>query len=181
MDKLSRPALCRRLAVGAAVLAALAAGIGFLYRFAVSDAPWDWTRPFALQARLQDERSREAALDSEVGEAFQRVQAKQRVKADLIAGRITLFEAAARYRDLSAGQANYLRLLRAYYPGRSDEERLCRSVIDHVRHVLIGQRKEPDEFIASLEAELHEHLERYGTVRLPDVYHDELGLTRMRR
>jgi hypothetical protein len=169
------------LAVGVAILATLGAGIGILYRFATADGSLDWVHPLGLQQWLTDERNREAQLDEAVGEAYRRVLGKQRVRLALIAGRITLFEAAARYRDLDAGQANSRTRLRASYPGSSDEERICRSLIAHVKHTLEGQRKDPNPVVASLEAELHEHLQRHGTVRLPDVYHDELGLTQMAR
>jgi hypothetical protein len=103
-----------------------------------------------------------------------RVFAKDLVARELIAGKRSLFEAAALFgalnrlppeaRDLpdldelSGGQ-------RA--PARSGEERLCRQVIAWVPGVLRGRPGEAKDVTDRLEAELSEELRERGVIRLP--------------
>jgi hypothetical protein len=86
--------------------------------------------------------------------------------SDLLAGRSTLFETAAGFRAVQRVKDEYVRPVPFRFPGRTEEEQLCRQVIAHVEEQL---RDEPEGpvVVARLEKELQEHLERYGTVRLP--------------
>jgi hypothetical protein len=110
-------------------------------------------------------------LDEEIGERQRRVLARMRAKdaiaEDLIAGRLTLVEAAARVRDLPDGFDGWLGLLPPDEQGAGDGETLCRHVIAWARVVLADR---PDKAAAvgrRLEAELAAHLKRHGTVTLP--------------
>jgi hypothetical protein len=88
----------------------------------------------------------------------------------LLAGELTLFEAAIRFRDLSErGPPFDWENFRRVYPGRSDEERFCRKVIAEVERSLT-----PDAptrragVLALLEAELREYLGDPGGVGFPE-------------
>jgi hypothetical protein len=86
-------------------------------------------------------------------QALQRVEGKQQVIADLIAGRLDLLEAAARFAHLQ--------------PGFSDDgERLCRSVIGWAYLALSDRPERAEALTERLEQELAAHLERHGVVRL---------------
>jgi hypothetical protein len=98
------------------------------------------------------------------------LDAKDQVAGEVIAGRLRLTEAAARFRALEAVRPNrycdpHLELI----PGDSEGERLCRKVIGHVQgclHWFDPAREQ--EVTAGLEAELRDELARDGTVRLPE-------------
>jgi hypothetical protein len=109
-------------------------------------------------------------LEDEVKRVQQRCDAKIAVVADVIAGRLTLFEAAARFRGLNASNPQAEYWLTTYaYPDQPYELALCRSVIDRVAVKLRSQASgEPDDTVARLEAELAEHLNRHGRICLPD-------------
>jgi hypothetical protein len=61
----------------------------------------------------------------------QRIEAKEAVVRELIAGRVTLPEATARFMALNQSHPEYLRMIRENYPGSSDEEKTARNVIDY--------------------------------------------------
>jgi hypothetical protein len=86
--------------------------------------------------------------------------------SDLLAGRSTLIETAAGFRAVNAVKEKHTGRISLPFPGRSEDEQLCRQVIVYVGEWL---RDEPDRdaAVAGLEKELREHLRRYGTVRLP--------------
>jgi hypothetical protein len=105
----------------------------------------------------------------------ERMRQRRRQRAALLAataaGRVPLFEAAARLRELeleAVPAEHYDRMLRWIFPGRSTAERLCRKVIQGIRDGTCGPYTAA-EAAARLERELAEHLEHRGTVRLPEV------------
>jgi len=104
---------------------------------------------------------------------------KYRLTRDVIAGRLSLFEAAARFRRLN--KVNPVDELIGYW-GDSQEDRLCQEVMQWVSVAL--QREDPDnraDCCKRLEEELRRHKEQFGKVLLPaddsvdddtnDLYH----------
>jgi hypothetical protein len=86
--------------------------------------------------------------------------------SDLLAGRSTLFETAAGFRDIQLVKDRCGRVVSLPFPGRTEEEQLCRQVIAYVETQILEEPEGPAT-VARLKKELQEHLERYGTVRLP--------------
>src|SRR5262249_32180009 len=95
----------------------------------------------------------------------------------LLAGRMTLLEAAACFRDLNwEPPAFHWDYFRARWPGDSDDERHCHEVLAWVLLQTRGTgnaRAGPDNCTAEaartkLEAELAEHL-RCGPLHLPEI------------
>jgi hypothetical protein len=116
------------------------------------------------------EEARWRALCSGV---LQRGLAKGRLAADVAAGRLTLLEAAAGFRELNSRWPPFdWRLWRQFIHGRfsgvSDEEGLCRQVIGCAKSTLWQQPEKAEQVARRLEAELDQHL-RHGTLRLPPV------------
>jgi hypothetical protein len=127
-------------------------------------------------AIAQQEELRKQRLDAEHMEVFGRSQARARVVSAVIEERITLLEAAAHFRALDASQQSkwiYTYALRTQFQGRSDEERLCRRVIDAARWALIDKPDLAAAVVKRLQAELSEHLARHGRVQLPTVSHKD--------
>jgi hypothetical protein len=99
----------------------------------------------------------------------QRGEARDEVVRDLQARRITLLEAAARFRQLDHTKPDFnWEAFRQCHPGRCDDERHCRHVIAWAKSALSTRPSEAAELVARLEAELQEHLRRDGAVRLPE-------------
>jgi hypothetical protein len=84
----------------------------------------------------------------------------------LLAGRLTLFEAAAGFRAMRQVKARYLQPDPLPFPGKTEEEQLCRQVLVYVETVSQGESG-PAAVVARLHKDLQEHLERSGTVHLP--------------
>jgi hypothetical protein len=81
----------------------------------------------------------------------------------VLAGRLTLLQAAACFRDLNQQPPEFhWELFRAQTPGMSDDERHCRAVIDLIRL----DRTVEAASVARLVQELEGHLRR-GTLDLP--------------
>jgi hypothetical protein len=98
---------------------------------------------------------------------MRRVQEKQRLAWELIEGRLSLPEAAARYRDLEEQQPSFnWRGFRCTCPGESDDERHCREVIVFVGVELQGRPETDLALVGRLEAELQARLGR-GDFHLP--------------
>jgi hypothetical protein len=92
---------------------------------------------------------------------------KRRLAGEVIAGQLSLLEAAARFRDLDERPpAACRRGLRAAFPGASDDECHCRAVLSYVREELWHRPGADPAAADRLEAELRALLER-GDPRLP--------------
>lgn len=103
------------------------------------------------------------------------IEAKRAVARELVAERLTLREAAARFRDLDRDAPEiYWRGFPYLYPGRSEAERYCRQVIDCVEGELGltvegGSRAQPG--VAAIAARLRQELDQHlaaGTLTLPE-------------
>ncbi len=117
--------------------------------------------------RTEEER-RAVELERVRQEVLRRTTARQAVIDAVVAGRMDLLQAAARFRQLNESLPEVGRgLLRAFIPGASDEERLCRQVINCVRGPGVNRDGEPYEPAAArLEAQLNNLLRR-GELQLP--------------
>lgn len=148
--------------------AASLAAAGLLDRQRLAEAAADLGQlPRSVRAWLDSNREI-AEIDREMEAFWKRHEARREVIAELTRRRLTLAEAAGRFRDLNA-EAPCRRHLRANHPGRTEEESVCRHLIAWARGELSGRSPGlADEVAARLEAELERHLERDGTVYLPD-------------
>jgi hypothetical protein len=101
---------------------------------------------------------------------------REGIVREVIAGRMSLFIAAAWFRaiDDELRPPKFPYELRYAYPGDSYEERQCRRVIKDVYDALEDDPCWRAARAAHLERELDEHLRRNGMVRLPEVKGDPL-------
>jgi hypothetical protein len=123
------------------------------------------------EASLLQERRRTEHLQAKLNQLRRRQQAIRGVIAEVIAGRTTLFQAAAQVQALERDVTHprhYRHLLRSSFGGNSLEENLCRKVIVYVREQ-VKQRPGLAATVRRLEAELGKELRRHGKIRLPRV------------
>jgi hypothetical protein len=90
-------------------------------------------------------------------DSIRRIQAKVQIADEVVAGRLTLLEAARRYRPLQESAPGGLRYLLRKYPGATEQEVLCRNVITFARGTP-SMQPERATVVARLEAELAEYL-----------------------
>jgi len=109
-------------------------------------------------------------LEDQAKCAHQRCVAKDALALEVIAGRLTLFEAAAKFRTINKSNPQAEHWLSRYqYRDEPYELALCRSVIRRVELELEARALgAEDNTVDRLEAELAEHLRRHGRVSLPD-------------
>jgi hypothetical protein len=149
---------------GAGCLLLAAAAVGYSgYRDSVNPAS-TVPGPAALDEPPADD------LDLALAWLRRSLAAKDQVTGEVIAGRLRLPEAAARFRALEAARpSRYCDPHTELLPGDSEGERLCREVIWHVQGRLHwDDPAREQEVTARLEAELRDQLARDGTVRLPE-------------
>jgi hypothetical protein len=114
--------------------------------------------------KMEGEAEREARLERQLQAVRKRTEAKWQVVRQLLAGRLTLREAAARFGALNDEPAD-CPCRDDHFPGATRGERLCRQVIAWVREEAREGQAEAAEAAACLEAELEALLARGA--RLP--------------
>jgi hypothetical protein len=118
--------------------------------------------------RIVDEQRRADKLEVQLANVVRRGARRRETVQELIAGRRTLREAAARSQALAREDPDFpWDMFRREYPGRTDEERHCRQMIVFVQTALQDHPGEAAEVVARLEAELEAYREPDGTIRLP--------------
>jgi hypothetical protein len=149
----------------AVVFTAVGAGLMYFSAAILPRLGLDFGELAALQRQLDEVGRVDEELDHHRGIVLRRIVAKQQVVGELQAGRLTLLQAAARFRDLEEA----LPVTRGWPPratsGPAEGERWCREVMAWAQ----TQHGEylPD-LAARLEADLRRHRGTDGTVRLPD-------------
>src|SRR5262249_12037999 len=95
--------------------------------------------------------------------------AKHQIVQEVIAGQMTLLEAAAHFRALDRQPPAFdWEAFRFSYPGPSEEERHCQEVTTYVANQLVDDPCLAETLRERLKGELAEHL-RHGTLALPEV------------
>ena len=156
-----------RLSVGASLLSALLACGSYVYptwsaRLGLNLTPW-------LESERDLERAcrRRETLNEHTRLVQQDLEAKCRVNEELRNDRLTLLEAAARFRDMGHSCLDPEgALFRQFYAGQTDTERWCRKVISYMRAVSPAHTDGASR-ADQLEAELSQHLAQ-GPLQLPD-------------
>jgi hypothetical protein len=104
---------------------------------------------------LQDESDREARLEHRGGRLKERIAAKQAVSEDLLAGRLTLNQAAEQFLALNGDDPTPRAYLDRQYGGATLEEKAARWVIDFT--VVAVPPAECDRVRARLEDQFRAH------------------------
>jgi hypothetical protein len=112
---------------------------------------WNW--PQGLQQYdAASERDEELARQGPL--ALERIKAKDAIARELIAGRLSLAEAVARFRALPHPPRRMRELLRRYHGAGSDEEILRQHVLDWACLLLEGEPARAEALRRRLLAEL---------------------------
>jgi hypothetical protein len=126
-----------------------------------------WSVP-CLKGVWPEEQSREARITQRLEAVRSRVKAKQAIARDVVDGRLTLLEGAARCRDIDRRSPEFRWTeFRESRAASCDEERHCQEIIEQVDGVLPWNSPQKEEILHRLRAELRQHLE-YGLLQLPD-------------
>jgi hypothetical protein len=126
-----------------------------------------WRRTMDDPVRRQQKRGDE--LERKIKAVLRRLERKERIVKALLAGRLTLLEAASRFRALNQGPPEFSwDRFRDSLPGDSDDERHCYEVIEFVYNALRqDDPRRAAEVRECLRAQLREDL-RCGPLRLPE-------------
>jgi hypothetical protein len=118
----------------------------------------DFDRLPALVERLLYERERKERLAEQDAQVQARMASKRQLLLDLAAGRLSLAQAAARYRALSRGIPEVWDAVREVAPSGSSEEGLCRFVIQCVETEIDFEPGQRERVLCRLNAELDARL-----------------------
>ncbi len=146
-----------------ALLVSLACGLAF----ALLGVPGGWSGGpgDGFLADVLAEAERGSRLDELSGAYARRIFAKHGLVEDVIAGRLSLRQAAARFRDLNEQPPAFDReRFLSLYPGADDDERHCREVLAWVLDQSQGNLD--TDLAARLETELQAVLDRAGAAPL---------------
>lgn len=128
-------------------------------------------RASAADTMGDEEVLRRQLLEAHRADVRRRDRGREKIFADLMAGRLTFWEAAAGYRALDRRLADpdrWARLMRVLFPGCSEEECYCRNLLQNLREV--GRNCAKARRLAEqLAGQFEDRLRREGTLRLPEV------------
>jgi hypothetical protein len=106
-------------------------------------------------------------LDLRLAAAHRPSEARKRIARQVLAGKLSLLQAAVRYQDLNESYDDFCwEDFRTRYPGATDDEHACRQVIEFVKIELSDHPQLSGLTVTKLEQEL-ESLLRDGKVHLP--------------
>jgi hypothetical protein len=115
-----------------------------------------------------EERVRQANLEQKVQATARRIRRKQRVSQEVLAGRLTLLEAAALFRALDHAPPEFKwDHFRASTPADSDDERHCHEVIHWVSNT-VRHPCEAEALRQDLDTQRSEY-RRLGPLRLRQI------------
>jgi hypothetical protein len=89
-----------------------------------------WNLP-QLHHQIEVEQERDVELNLVRSDVLQRIDAKERLMDQLLAGKLTLGEVAEQFMALDRDNDLFLELFRRTYPGETDEERIAYNVIEY--------------------------------------------------
>lgn len=147
----------RRAAVRRALVAAVVGVV--CATLAVANPTWARSAGIDVWNVNQAERELAAALGATERLAaddmtvLNRIGAKESLVNEVIAGRLSLADAAEQFLDLSADAPNYLDILRDRFPDGTDEVRVARNVIEYVTQRVADPARR-DALTSQLAAEL---------------------------
>jgi hypothetical protein len=115
-----------------------------------------WDVP-ALQKTIEIETKGTLELNAEIEECQHRVELKERLIADLRAGRATLQEVTSAFLAVNRSQPSSMFLIRTSYSGATDEEKTARNVVAYAIHRTSESPSEEREVVARLSNQLQEY------------------------
>ncbi len=125
---------------------------------------WNQSDQYRLQVTEQERAEAMAQQDERL---IERINAKSALTEKVIAGQLSLVEAAAGFGNINDMPAEHAGDYRCAFPGASDGEILCHQVIAWVSCELASRSRGHDTLVARLKTELADHLKQHGTVVLP--------------
>jgi len=106
---------------------------------------------------MREERERDRKLSAATEAVCRRVETKNHLTEAVLEGRLSLAEAARRFRDCDrCRQVFEIEVGRAVVPIASDQERYCRLVIGWIQRAVQERPDKGQEVLRRLEAELEE-------------------------
>jgi hypothetical protein len=141
------------------LVAVLSAGFQGVDPALLVNLPGDLAALPELQDKLRCENERREQLEQRREKMTEQFQERDRVAAELAAGRMTLAEAAARFKELLMSYRVSRDYLRHYGVRPGAEERLYRQVILWTQDFLVREPAKAAEVTARLEKELADHLQ----------------------
>jgi hypothetical protein len=113
--------------------------------------------PAEVFRRVVYELRRGEHLEAQAAVAIRCEEGKREVVRRILAGRLTLVEAVEEFRALGRMNEDGLKELLAAFPGSSEDEALCRSVIFWVAHAAADDPARRADLVARLKAEMRRH------------------------
>jgi hypothetical protein len=115
----------------------------------------EWQRERETLRKAQElEEAIEARLERQVA----RLRAKEHICRDLIASRVSLSQAARQVSELPDAPDSFWATLRSMETGTTDEERVCRHLIDWACGLVMHEPDQAEALRQRLEAELQARL-----------------------
>jgi hypothetical protein len=103
---------------------------------------------------FDSERDADSYFSRRLAVVKRRIEIRERIAQELVAGQMTLLQAAEQYRDLNGTELEWPDGFRSSFSGRNDDERLCRQVIDNVRAQFLEKPETGKQVVGRFERDL---------------------------
>jgi hypothetical protein len=137
---------------------AVAAGVVCVFAARFGTPPGEVVPPSRAQDGAEDESRRGHKLEAERTGIASRFEAKTMIAAEVVAGRLSLSEAANRFQSIRHRDESRPSIPRPLSPKASEEEDRFREVINYIQYLLNDTPDRASEVVERLEKELREHL-----------------------
>jgi hypothetical protein len=119
---------------------------------------------------MSEEERRAAELERYGARVVERTQARRAVIAQLVAGQLTLLQAAQYFRTLIDVDPAHASSEFDMPKGQSEAERYCRQVIVYTSgELMLAGSEQASQVVDRLEAELNDYLKRNGRLKWPEA------------
>jgi hypothetical protein len=127
-----------------------------------------WCILAAKAEGTSEQRRRNEALDAQWAVVRNRIQVRQTIVDEVLAGRMTVAEAVVRFQELNRMSPHCMALLRQAHPGESDEQCVRRQVWRYLQSALEERPAEARAIRQRLEAEQIDSEDVSSASRLPE-------------
>ncbi len=135
-------------------------GIGYAYPELPYELGLDFWNEDELRHNIDQHHSTMERIQQQSRIVYNRIQIKERLTDQLLAGERTIFDVAEEFHQMNLMMPAYMTSIRATFPGKTDEEKMCWNVLGYA-HMRAEQLRLPHDRLYLMQRQIEE---RFGSM-----------------